>query len=187
MRFKNIMNLKLSIIRRLLKQGKTIQNLRNSNLRNSDLSDSYLRNSYLRNSDLRNSDLSGSYLRNSDLSGSNLRGSDLRYSNLSDSNLRGSDLRNSDLSYSDLRNSDLRDSDLSGSKGLKFIQISGIGSANRQTTYLFNYDIVFCGCFKGTLVEFEEEVRKTHVKNIQYLNEYLVLLKYIKKLKEIKQ
>ena len=132
MRFKNIMNLKLSIIRRLLKQGKTIQNLRNSDL----------------------------------------RGSDLRYSN---------------LSYSNLNGSNLRDSDLSGSKGLKFIQISGIGSANRQTTYLFNYDIVFCGCFKGTLVEFEEEVRKTHVKNIQYLNEYLGLLKYIKKLKKIKQ
>jgi hypothetical protein len=40
-----------------------------------------------------------------------------------------------------------------------------------------------CGCFTGTLKEFEAKCKKTHKDNKQYLAEYLGFIKYIKSLK----
>ncbi len=52
-----------------------------------------------------------------------------------------------------------------------------------MTTYCFDDDIVMCGCFKGTLGEFEVQVNKTHKNNEQYLKEYLGAISYLKSLK----
>ena len=88
----------------------------------------------------------------------------------------------------DLRNSDLSRSDLSGailSRAIsdnRYVQIGCIGSAKRITTYCFEEDVVWCGCFKGTLLEFESEVNETHAKNPKYLKEYLGAIAYIKSL-----
>ena len=49
-----------------------------------------------------------------------------------------------------------------------------------MTTYCFEDDIIWCGCFKGTLKEFEKQCKETHKNNKQYLNEYLGAIKYIK-------
>ena len=52
-----------------------------------------------------------------------------------------------------------------------------------MTTYCFDDDIIWCGCFKGNLEEFEAKCRKTHASNEQYLKEYLGFINYIKSLK----
>ena len=52
-----------------------------------------------------------------------------------------------------------------------------------MTTYDFDKDIVWCGCFKGTLDEFEAKVNDTHKDNEQYLKEYIGFINYLKSLK----
>jgi len=52
-----------------------------------------------------------------------------------------------------------------------------------MTTYCFEDERVWCGCFKGTLKEFEAKVKKTHEHNPQFLDEYLSFINYLKFLK----
>jgi hypothetical protein len=119
------------------------------------------------------------------LSGSDLSRSNLRWSNLSGSDLSGSNLRWSDLSGSNLSGSDLSGSNLSGSNTDKrYIQISCIGSRKDMTTYCFEDDKIWCGCWQGTLDEFEIRVKETHKDNKQYLAEYLGFIKYLRGLKK---
>jgi hypothetical protein len=61
--------------------------------------------------------------------------------------------------------------------------VSCIGSSKRVTTYCFDDDIVWCGCFKGNLQEFEYKCKETHATNEQYLKEYLGFINYLKILK----
>lgn len=65
----------------------------------------------------------------------------------------------------------------------RYISISRIGSQKRMTTYCFEDDIIWCGCFKGTLKEFEVRVKETHKDNARYLKEYIGFIKYLKALK----
>lgn len=103
----------------------------------------------------------------------------LRSADLSDANLRSADLRSANLSGADLRSADLSDADLSGavSSNLTFLAVYGIGSANRQTLYIPEIDIVFCGCFKGTMAKFKVQVannaRDTHLEAYNNAIEYL--------------
>ena len=91
------------------------------------------------------------------------------------------DLRFADLRYADLSSADLSYANLRYAKTDKrYIQIGCIGSSKRVTTYCFEDDEITCGCFKGTLKEFEKQVKETHKNNKQYLNEYLGAIKYIK-------
>jgi hypothetical protein len=55
-----------------------------------------------------------------------------------------------------------------------------------MTTYCFEDDIIFCGCWNGSLKNFEKRVKKTHKDNEQYLAEYLGFIKYVQSLKESK-
>ena len=98
-----------------------------------------------------NADLGGA-----DLSGANLRSAELRSANLSGANLSGANLSE------------------------RYIQIACIGSENRMTTYRFVDDTIWCGCFKGTLEEFENRVKETHKNNPQYFREYLGFIAYIR-------
>ena len=133
-------------------------------------------------------DLSRAILRGADLSGANLRGADLRGADLLDANLRGADLRGAILCGAIIRGVDLNNADLRGAiTNKRYIQISCIGSAKRRTTYCFDDDIVWCGCFKGSLADFEKKVKETHKDNEQYLKEYLGFIQYIKTLKEDKE
>ena len=81
--------------------------------------------------------------------------------------------------YADLRSANLRYADLDK----RYISITRIGSSNRMTTYCFDDDIIWCGCFKGTLQEFENKVNETHKNNALYLKQYLGAINYIKSLK----
>ena len=89
-------------------------------------------------------------------------------------NLRGADLSGAYLSGANL----------SGARtDKKYIQIACIGSAKRMTTYCFDDDIIWCGCFKGDLEQFERQVKETHKDNEQHLKEYLGFINYVKSLK----
>jgi len=139
--------------------------------------------------DLRSANLSSANLSSADLRSANLRYANLRYANLRSANLRYANLRYANLSYADLRSADLRSANLSSADlsyaktDKRYIQIGCIGSAKRMTTYCFEDDIVMCGCFTGTLKEFEKKVKENHKDNPQYLKEYTGAIKYIKSLK----
>jgi hypothetical protein len=79
-------------------------------------------------------------------------------------------------SYANLSYAYLSDADLDK----RYISISCLGSSKRMTTYCFEDDFIWCGCFTGNLKEFENEVNKTHKDNEQYLKEYLGFINYIK-------
>jgi len=124
------------------------------------------------------------------LSYADLSYADLRSANLSSANLSYADLSYADLSYADLRSANLSSANLRPGVNLseattdkRYIQVGCIGSSKRMTTYCFEDDIIWCGCFKGTLKEFESKCKETHKDNKQYLAEYLGFIKYIKSLK----
>jgi hypothetical protein len=89
-------------------------------------------------------------------------------------NLRYADLSSANLSYANLR---------SAETDKRYIQISCIGSHKRMTTYCFEDDFIWCGCFKGSLQEFEDTVNQTHKDNEQFLKEYTGFINYLKSLK----
>ena len=118
------------------------------------------RDAYLCDANLRDA-----YLGDADLRGANLCGADLRGAYLCDADLRGADLRE----WGKLE----KPSD---------ILIAGIiGSRNNYTT-IFHTDkgvFVRCGCFRGTLEEFETKVKETHKGN-KHEKDYLALIQFAK-------
>ena len=116
------------------------------------------------------------------------RGADLIRADLSGADLSGADLIRADLSGAYLRGAYLRGADLSGADTTKrYIQIGCIGSSKRMTTYCFEDDKIWCGCFTGKLKEFTAKVKKQYgeskdKKEKQYYAEYMGFIKYIKSL-----
>ena len=99
--------------------------------------------------------------------------------------LSDANLRHADLSGANLSGTDLSGADLSGAgTDKRYISISCIGSRRATTTYCFDDDMVWCGCFKGSLAAFASRVRETHEDEEQYLKEYTGAIEYIKRLQE---
>ena len=111
-----------------------------------------------------------------DLSSADLRSADLRSADLSLANLSWANLRLANLSLADLRWADLS----SAKTDKRYIQIACIGSRKDMTTYCFEDDKIWCGCWNGNLAEFEARVKATHKDNPQYKAEYLGWIKYVK-------
>ena len=109
-------------------------------------------------------------------SGSYLSGADLSRSDLS-----GADLSGAELSGSDLSRSNLSGADLSGKPILRIIQCSGIGSEKRCTVAIVLADSIDikCGCYRGTLPEFQAKIELTHANHPQYLAEYRAAVAWI--------
>ena len=64
----------------------------------------------------------------------------------------------------------------------RVLKIDRIGS-RKGCTYFFktlSEIYVRCGCFFGTIAEFEKKVNETHSDNEQYRKEYLEAIKYVK-------
>jgi hypothetical protein len=98
--------------------------------------------------------------------------------------LQGAELRGAYLQGANLQGADLRWANLQGAKlPKKIVSISQIGSRKEMTSYCFDDDIIWCGCFTGTLQSFEDAVNKTHKDNPQYLKEYIGFINYLKSLK----
>ena len=156
----------------------------------------YLRGADLRGADLRGADLGGADLRGADLRGADLGGADLRGAYLHNADLRGAYLRGAYLHNADLRGADLRgaylhNADLGDWGKLQscsdILTVGAIGSRNGYTT-IFHTDkgiFVQCGCFKGTLEEFEAKVKETHQGN-KYERDYLALIEFVKVKFEVK-
>ncbi|MCM1223149.1 MAG: hypothetical protein NC548_52730, partial [Lachnospiraceae bacterium] len=63
-----------------------------------------------------------------------------------------------------------------------YICIKGLGSHNRNTTFFKCKDghiHVSCGCFSGTIPEFEAKVKETHGDS-KYAKEYLAAVEVVK-------
>jgi len=133
----------------------------------------------------RDANLGGANLRDANLGGANLRGANLR-----GADLRGADLRGADLYGAYLRGADLRGADLRGvnlgelgkiQSSSDILIVGRIGSRNDYTT-IFHTDkgvFVRCGCFKGTLDEFEAKVKQTH-NGSKHEKDYLALIQFVK-------
>ena len=144
-----------------------------------------------RGADLYRADLYGA-----DLRGADLRGADLRCADLYRANLYGADLRGADLYGADLRGADLGGANLGGANfcdwgklqsSSDMLVVGVIGSRNGYTT-IFHTDkgiFVQCGCFKGTLEEFEKKVKETHQGN-KHERDYLALIEFVKVKFEVK-
>ena len=138
-----------------------------------------LRSADLTSADLTSADLTYANLRYANLMYANLTYADLTYANLMYANLRSADLTSADLTSANLTSANLTSANLDK----RYIVISCIGSRKDSTTYCFDDDKIWCGCFSGTLDEFESKVNETHKSNPQYLKEYLGAITYIRGLK----
>ena len=174
-------------------------NLHGEDLTNTDLSCSILIGVILAGVNLKYADLSNINLTNANLTNVILTGADLSYSILTDVNLSYSNLKNTnlsfanltcvDLSYADLRDSNLSDSDfyltnLYKCKG-DFVGVENIGSRNDTTHYFYKDDRVICGCFSGTMEEFEDRVKDTYEEDDKEYKEYMIAIRTLKELAEI--
>lgn len=95
-------------------------------------------------------------------------------------NLRWADLQEANLRRANLRNTNLRRAKLD----FDVIQCSGIGSERRMTTYIPKDNLILCGCFNGTLEEFEAKIKDTHKDNPKHLGNYLAMVEMFKSQKE---
>ena len=150
-----------------------------------DLFDADLRGANLRGANLGGAELGGANLFGAGLRGANLFGANLRGANLGGANLGGANLFGADLRGANLRGANLRGAELGDWGKLQSysdILIAGvIGSRNGYTT-IFHTDkgiFVQCGCFKGTLEEFEAKVKETHQGN-NHEKDYLALIQFAK-------
>ena len=156
-------------IKKELAEGKRYVNLSYANLSCADLRSANLSYANLSYANLSSANLSYANLSSADLSSANLSSANLSYANLSSADLSSANLSSANLSYANLSK--------------RYIQIACIGSAKRMTTYCFEDDIIWSGCFKGTLEQFETQCKETHKNNKQYLDEYLGFINYLKFLK----
>ena len=69
-----------------------------------------------------------------------------------------------------------------------YYAVDRIGSERRKTYFFYGEkaELIRCGCFTGTLKEFEEQIKMTHNDNKKYLAEYMLAVKFFKGLKKIK-
>lgn len=71
-----------------------------------------------------------------------------------------------------------------------YISIGNIGSRNDTTYYFYDINRVICGCFDGTIQEFEEKVEKRYGKcktidDLCYWRSYMIAIDTLKKLTKI--
>ena len=147
-----------------------------ANLRGAYLVDAYLRGAYLVDANLGGANLGGAYLVDAYLGGAYLVDAYLRGAYLVGANLRGANLRGAYLGdWGKIQSSD------------DILTVGVIGSRNAYTT-LFRTDkgvFVRCGCFNGTLEEFETKVKQTHQGN-KHEKDYMAMIEFAKAKFEIK-
>jgi hypothetical protein len=131
---------------------------------------------------LREADLLDANLREADL-----RDADLRGANLRDADLRWADLRRTDLRGADLRGADLGDADLGGIRSDILLSVSQIGLEYRIINYNISDDRIYCGCWKGSIKEFEDRVEKVYGKVDRDYTEYNAAILYFRMISEYRK
>lgn len=100
----------------------------------------------------------------------NLYGADLYMANLYESNLRGANLYGANLREA--------------KTDKRYVIVSCVGSRKDSTTYCFDDDIVWCGCWKGNLDDFEKIVLEKYPdKDNKHHKEYIGFINYLRSLK----
>ena len=151
-----------------------------ANMSGANMSGANMSGADMSGANMSGANMRGADMRGVDMSGANMSGADLRWANLS-----GANMSEADLSGANLSEANLSKADLSWAKTDKrYISITCIGSRKAMTTYCFEDDKIWCGCWSGTLKEFEERVKDTHKSDPQYLAEYMGFIKYLKVLKK---
>ena len=166
--------------------SKKYLDLQEANLSGANLSEANLSGAKLSGAKLFEAKLFGANLSEANLSGANLSGANLFGANLLEAKLFGANLSGAKLSGANLSGANLFGANLSGAGSEKliikdFISITGIGSSNRQTLFFKTYECVMiqCGCFYGSLEQFEKQVKETHKGN-KHEKEYLKAIELIK-------
>ena len=176
-----------------VKQGADLRwaNLQGADLQEADLRWANLQGADLQEADLRWANLQGANLRWANLRWANLQEADLRWANLQGANLQGANLQGANLQGANLQGANLREGDLGDWGKLQsysdILVVGAIGSRDGYTT-IFHTDkgiFVQCGCFKGTLEEFEKKVKETHQGN-KHERDYLALIEFVKVKFEVK-
>ena len=103
--------------------------------------------------------------------------------------LSGADLRGADLSGADLRGANLGGANLRGAllSSTDIYAIQNIGTRHDTTFYHVSTDLILCGCFSGTLEEFEAKVKATHSAGSLALAQYIAAIVFFRTIKEAKQ
>ena len=160
--------------------------LNNEGGEKADLSRANLSGSNLYGSNISRADLSYANLSRADLYGANISRADLSYANLSGSNISRADLSSADLSHADLSGADISRADLYGANlPHKYLSIGPIGSRNCIILYSYEYNVIICGCFKGSIKEFAEKVKSTYQEGHKRRIEYDAAIDMIEKLRPL--
>lgn len=99
-------------------------------------------------------------------------------------NLSEANLSEADLSGADLRGAKLRGALLSSTD---IYAIQNIGTRHDTTFYHVSTDLILCGCFSGTLEEFEAKVKATHSAGSLALAQYIAAIVFFRTIKEAEQ
>ena len=132
---------------------------------------------------LNGANLDGASLIGANLDGASLIGASLDGANLDGASLIGASLDGANLNRANLDGANLNRASLP--KNLHIYSVTGPGSARRMTTFVVEWDIVFCGCFKGSLAEFSEKCKKTHADHVQWLAEYRAVVNFFKAMRKV--
>jgi len=110
---------------------------------------------------------------------------DLTSADLTEADLTSADLTRANLTRANLTRADLTGADLTRADGVgHFVEVGPIGSRNDRTRYTPSTGQVACGCFRGSLDEFEAAVLKTHVEGTEYRRQYLAAIAMFRALEE---
>jgi len=108
-------------------------------------------------------------------------GANLEGANLEGANLEGANLEGANLEGANLEGAKYGDKQLWTSRPV--LQLGPCGRYGRTTVVFFFADgsdpLIRCGCFMGSIAEFEEKIHETH-KRTFHETEYMILAKHIK-------
>jgi len=173
-------------------------NLSRADLSGADLSRANLSGANLSRADLSGADLSGANLSGANLSRANLSGAYLSGANLSGADLSGANLSGADLSGANLSRANLSRAYLSGAylsgaylsraylldKENPIEDIKQIGNIGSRGGFTICFKLkksitINCGCFWGSISEFEKKVKEAHGNN-EHGKNYKAMIKFIK-------
>ena len=119
------------------------------------------------------------------LYGANLDGANLRYANLDGANLDGAILDGAILRCANLYGAKHNDKELWKTRPV--LQLGCCGSVGRSTLVMFYADksdpMIYCGCFSGTVEEFEAKIHKRHGGTFHEY-EYMAMVDHIKAIRK---
>ena len=160
-------------------------NLVGTNLAGANLVGAYLEGAYLEGANLVGANLEGAYLAGANLVGANLVDANLVGAYLVGAYLEGAYLEGAYLAGANLVGANLEGGNFGDWGKLQSISdiliVGSIGSRNEYTS-IFHTDkgvFVQCGCFRGTIEEFEKKVKETHQGN-NHERDYLAMIEFAK-------